>query len=350
MHPIRAKTIPAHALFLTASLLAFCAHADGFGLPATVTLPDLPAADYGPASFAFDRQKAEFLYAGRERRWSARLDQASAVGRALTLDYGVLLNDSLGAGAALRRGSEYSDLWINGVFAPQRGLRLHVAGGQLRAGEAGALTGSGTVQQNSYLLGAQRAWKAGPLSSLGVAAFAVDANEAGAATGADYGFGVEPEPVPFAGRQQGHVLNLSLRPYENARIELRRERSRLSLRGAEALTGERELVANRVRFSQLLDNCTRLQGGYSANEDTNRVDLGVAMKRWQVNVSRTDASGDRSLAFGLGYRIPLGGTVGGGTRCGVRLEERRSFETIIDSTVRRPAQFPHAPLNADGAG
>jgi hypothetical protein len=336
---------------LACLLLCACsAHANSKP-PAPGNLPDLPnASDAKPGHFDVDGNSAELGYATRQRTWGARLDEYRDLARSITLDYGTLLTNELGAGAALHRGSDYSDLWINGVYAPDHDFRLRVAGGQLRANENASSGADGvpnTVQQNSILFGARRSWRDGLVSGVGMSAYAVEANDAGATTSTPApAFDDAPsEPQePARGRQQGHVLNLSLQPTSQSKIDLSRERNRLAYYSAKGASGDHDVVASRVRFSQYFDNCTQLQGGYSSSDESSQIDLGLNHDRWHINVSRVQAVGSNGTAVNLGYTLPLGGSPNDAATCALQPDNGRSAASIIDTTVSRPAQFPQQPL------
>jgi hypothetical protein len=332
-------------------LCACCAQAST--LPATSNLPDLPnASDAKAGHFDVDGNSAELGYASRQRTWGARLDEYRDLARSITLDYGTLLTNELGAGAALHRGSDYSDLWINGVYAPDRDFRLRLAGGQLRANDnasSGASSVPNTVQQNSFLLGATRSWRDGLVSGVGMSAYAVEANDAGATASAAAPVfddaSSEPQE-PAGGRQQGHALNLSLRPTAQSKINLWRERNRLTYYSANGASGDHDVVASRVRFSQNFNNCMQLQGGYSSSDESSQIDLGLNHDRWHINVSRVQAVGSNGTALNIGYTLPLGRSPNDAATCALQPDNSRSAKSIIDTTVSRPAQFPQDPLTA----
>jgi hypothetical protein len=314
------------------------------------SLPDIPSTDSAkPGHFGLDGERVELGYATREQKWGARLDEYLGLERSVTLDYGTLLTDELGAGAALRQGSTYSDLWVNGVYAPDRDFRLRFAGGKLRANDAALDTGGApsAVQQNSVLLGARRSWRGGLVSGIGMTAYAVEANDAAAAHAASLNAVPSDAQAPTGGSQQGHVLNLSLQPTSQSKIDLSRERNRLAYYSTDGTRGGHDVVASRVRFSQYFDNCMQLQGGYSSSEDSNRLDLSVGRDRWHVSVSRVEAFASNDTTVGIGYTLPLGSTRNGGANCALH-PKARTFEPVIDTTVSRPEQFPRDPLISAG--
>jgi len=309
-----------------------------------LNLPELPASRTGAPHFGLDRQQAKLSYDGAHQTWGARLDEFSRLKPSLTLDYGKLLTDQLGAGVAVHHEINYSDVWVNGIYAPAQDLRLHVAGGQLRAATDSGIPASNAneVLQNSYLLGAKRYWKGGLLSDFGISTYAVEASTTDnpAATGAE-------EFAP--GRQEGNTLNLSLQPLPGSRVELSRETRRLTYYFGADNQDQQYLVSNRVHFSQRLDDCLRLQGGYSTNEETRQVDLKLARKKWFFRVSHTQDGDSNDTTVGIGYTLPLGRTSSSNSKCAPQPDGGSGFGSIIDSTVKRPNQFPVTPLTADSS-
>lgn len=345
------RSITAKACCLAGMLLCAGLAQAGAQQATYSNLPDIPSTDNAKAGhFGLDGESVELGYATRQQKWGARLDEYLGLERSVTLDYGTLLTDELGAGAALRQGSAYSDLWVNGIYAPDRDFRLRLAGGQLRANDTAVDAGGApnAVQQNSVLLGARRSWRGGLVSGIGMTAYAVEANDAAAAHAASPVSAPSDTQELAGGSQQGHVLNLSLQPTSQSKIDLWRERNRLAYYSTDGTHGGRDVVASRVRFSQYFDNCMRLQGGYSSSQDSNRLDLSVGHDRWHVSVSRVEALASNDTTVGIGYTLPLGSSGNSGADCTLH-PKVRTFEPVIDTTVSRPEQFPRDPLTSSGA-
>jgi len=309
-----------------------------------LNLPELPDAQTATPHFGLNKQQAKFGYDDTHQVWDARLDEFAELKPSLTLDYGKLLTDRLGAGVAVHHEINYSNVWVNGIYAPAQDLRLQVAGGQLRAATDSGIPASNAneVLQNSYLLGAKRYWKDGLLSDFGISTYAVEASTADnpATAGAD-------ELAP--GRQQGNTLNLSLQPLPGSRIELSRETRRLTYYFGADNQDQQYLVSNRVHFSQRLDDCLRLQGGYSTDEETRQIDLKLARKKWFFSVSHTQDGSSNDTTVGVGYTLPLGRTSSSNSKCASQPDGGAGFGSLIDSTVKRPNQFPVTPLTADSS-
>lgn len=313
------------------------------------SLPDLPGAEESaPGHFSLDEQSATLGYDSRLQKWSATLDEYSYLNPGLKLDYGMLLTSEFGAGATLTHHTGYSELLVNGVYAPRRNLRLRLAGGQLRAASEDA--SSNAVMQNSYLIDVKKNARSGKLlSDFGLSAYTVRANDA---DGADYS-GVsafdEDEMVEgdvdsgagAAGRLDGYSLNLGLQPTPYSRIELRRERTHFTYRYGDGIRGGDYRDVNHVRYSQYLSNCARFQGRFSAGADSGRIDLSLAKSRWNVGVSRSVDSSISDTAVQVGYTIPLGQSRSGSDEC---TSPARAFGALVDATVIRPSLLPSGPI------
>jgi hypothetical protein len=326
-------------------------------------LPDLPGADEAaPGHFLLDEQSAEFGYDSRFRKWGAKLDEYSYLNPSFTLDYGMLLTSKFGAGASLTRHIGYSEVLVNGVYAPKRNLRIRLANGQLRTSNDYVSASGGpsnAILQNSYLVDVRR--KAGNgrmLPDFGLTAYSVRAN--GSDPTAEYAENrsdlsaltddgmldaVDVDSSSLAaGRLDGYMLNLGLQPTPHSRLELRRERTHLRYHFGDGNGGDEYRDVNHIRYSQYFSNCARLQGRYSSTENFNRLDLKLAKNRWSVNLSQALDSDSRDTAIQVAYAIPLGRSRGGSRDCGSRLATARAFEPLVDATVAWPDQLPRAPL------
>ena len=305
-------------------------------------LPELPGSGSDPGSphFGLDGQKVELGYGGRVRIWDAKVDEYLN-SPAVTLNYGRVLSDRFAAGAALRRQNNFSDFWFNGVFAPKRDLRLHVAGGQLRTSMDPSAEGGSpdAVMQNSYLVGAQHYWKDSLVSHVDISTYAVEAStDNGAAATNDGSGNLAP------GRQQGNVLNLSLQPLPGSHIDLSRESRQLTYVYRGENQDQQSTVSNRLNFTQRLDDCLSLQGGYSTDQQVDQLNLKLARNKWYISVSRSRDGSNDNMSFGVGYQLPLGHAPGDRSKCTAPAPNAPTFGPLIDATVQRPDQFPSGPL------
>lgn len=314
-------------------------------------LPDLSeSGEAAPGRFDLDEQSVTLGYDSRLEKWSATLDEYANINPSLTVDYGRLLTNRFGAGATLTHQSNYSEVLVNGVYAPKNNVRLRVSGGQLRAfGNGYAMPGHGadTVFQNSYLVDVKKHWtKYKLLSDVGLAAYTVEANvpdytNLSALTDTDMRDTSDMASNGLAaGRMNGYLFKLGLQPTDRSRIELRRETGYLVYSSNDGYRSYENLVSHRIKYSQYLRDCTRVQGSYTTNVDSDRLDLGIAKNNWNINLSRALDSGARDTEIQIGYVLPLGRLSHRDRDCGSNLENINLFEPIVDTTIKRPQQFP----------
>jgi hypothetical protein len=326
-------------------------------------LPDLPGADHAnPGQFSVDEESVFLGYDGRFSKWGATLDEYSYLNPSLTLDYGMLLTNKFGAGATVTHHNGYSDVLINGVYAPKRNLRLRLAGGQLRTSSDFASAWGyqpSPLLQNSYLVDLKRNAGIGRLvSDFGLTAYTVRANGAGQSSRYSDFSALTDEDMPdsseidsdtlAARRLDGYMLNFGLQPTPYSRVELKRERTHLSYRYGDGYQGNEFRDINHVRFSQYLNNCARLQGRYSGAADSQRVDVSLAKNKWSVSVSRAVDYGVPDTAIQIGYAISLGKARSSSGDCGSQLATGRMFGSLVDATVARPIHLPREPLGEGG--
>lgn len=308
-------------------------------------LPDLPTVQAeAPGYFDLAGESAEMGYATRVEKWSAKLDQYLDLSPSLTVDYGLLLTNRLSAGGTFRRENAFSEVILNGVYAPQRNVRLRLTGAQLRnaGGFASAVNGDNAILQNSVLLNARKSWdKYLFLSDLGLTAYSTQANAPAALTTL-----AGDDSSLARGRKDGYMLNLGMHPTAHSRVELRREFGHLSYSFGENARYAADLASSRMKYSHYLGNCMRVQGRYSTGSDAERLDLNLARNKWSINLSREQGM-DNNSAIMIGYTVPLGTR---GTQsmhddaCSGRPSGAPAFEPIIDASMARPTQLPSAPL------
>lgn len=306
-------------------------------------LPELPGeGEAAPGYFDIDADGAELGYESRYEKWSASVEQIRALDPNVKVDYGLQLTSKLGAGARFTRHSSLSEVVLNGIIAPQENVRLRLTGAQLREADGWLLGGSGTrsgVLQNSYMLNARKVWrKYQYLSDVGVTAFSTQAS----APLLSQDLGEWEQDQLLYGRKDGYMINLGLKPTAHSRLEMRREFSYLSYPGdATQIVPQ---MSSRVKYSQYLDQCTRVQGGFSTGPESGRIDLHIARNNWSINLSREQIGDGDNTAIRLGYTIPLGARPSRSNRCTGMMEKTPGFEPIVDASVARPPQLPSEPL------
>jgi hypothetical protein len=318
-------------------------------------LPNLPGGDAArPATFNIAEDSAAIGYETRFEKWGAKVDQYMDVNPALSMDYGLQLTNSLGAGGMLTRRNEYSEVVLNGIYAPKPNLRFRMTGAQLRAStDTFSIPSSAdsAFMQNSYLFGAKKFWnKYEHLTDMGVTAYSVEASAPSSTRysltpAADEMDDGELRPATLApGRLNGYMFNMGLRPTPQSKLELRHEVGILTYRFTSTGRRYEQLVSNRVKFSQYLGNCIRVQGGYSASTDFDRLDLKLTKNNWNVRLSREQEGNNIDMAVHLGYVIPLGRSTRRAAHCAIAPEQTPSFEPIVEAITQRPQQIPREPL------
>jgi len=344
------KTLRAGALRMS-FICAFAVSAAASAGVKPQDLPSLPGADIPtPWHWAVDEESATFAYQTQFEKWEASVDHSSGLGPSLAVDYGVLLTNRLGAGTTFTRDNDYAELVANAVYAHRRNVRFRLSGAQLRtAGDSvlSAFDGTPDFRQNSYLFSARKYWPENRyVSGLGLALYRVDATpSAPAMLPLELNELDEDRPASIAaGKLDGFMLNLGLRPTWESKIELRREFSHIDYRPYPGSLRREFLSSGRVSFQQYFGNCLQLHGGYSAGSDAGRLDLGLAKDNWSLRLSQDFNDADQDTLLQLSISIPLGGKVGESGTCLAQREVAPSFAPIVDAALQRPLQFPREPL------
>ncbi len=308
-----------------------------------------------PGYFDIEEESASIGYETRFTKWGAKVDQYMDVNPAITMDYGLLLTNKLGAGGRFTRQDDYSEIVLNGIYAPKRNLRFRMTGAQLRTtpGYLGMQDGAfDGFLQNSYLFGVKKYWnKYQHLADIGIAAYSIEANAPSSARIP------QDDELPDAddalasafapGRLNGYLLSLGLRPTPLSKLELRHETGNLSYSFGAGMQRDERLVSNRISYSHYLGNCLRLQGGYSASTEFDRFDLKLAKHNWNIRLSRENDAGSSDTAVHFGYMLPLGRKRNHAMSCGFEQGGASSFESIVNAATQRPLQLPNDPLIAE---
>lgn len=308
-------------------------------------LPDLSANHGGPAHFYLSGQSAGIGYVERDRKWDAKLDAYQQLHPSLDVDYSTLLTSKLGAGMTLNHRSAQTEILLNGVYAYKHNVRLRLSSGQLwSSGDES----TSPVMQSSLLLAARKVWNLGHfLSDLELAAYSVEAG-AGTAAPSSPDLAIMAgggDMEAGAGRLDGYTVQVGLRPELGTRIELQRDSSHFTHQINRTTRIEAISASNRISYWRQLDNCVRVHTGLHSNADSERVDVGVAMRNWRFNVSHAqNDAGIGDTTVHVGYSIPLTGTQPPPAACKRPPEGPPAFESVVSAAVRRPAQLPQTPL------
>lgn len=310
-------------------------------------LPDLQGGMQAPGYFGLARDRAMIGYNGQQEKWDAKLEQYT-VAPALTLDYGRALSKQFGVGGTLTHREQQSEVVVNGIFAPKKNVRFRIAGSQLHSATDGS-SGIAAVQQQGYLLGAKKYWDHYEyLSDLGISAYKVEANAAASSavstlTDPDtLDAGMAGMQLPASGRTDGYQLSLNLRPSPVSRLELKHDLNQASYFGDAAAMRSESQSSNRVRYSHFFDDCLQLHGGYASTSSSERFDLTLTRDRWNLQVVREQNDGAGSTAMRIGYSVPLGQRPNTRRQCGSVGAPR--FDSIVNATMKRPAQLPAEPM------
>jgi hypothetical protein len=114
-------------------------------------LPNLYSNIATPGHFRLDDYRAAIGYDERDKKWNAQIDGYLHDYRSLGLNYGTLLSERVGAGVSLTHRHDYSEMLVNGIYAPSKDVRLQISSGQQRsAADPFASSDSSGVLQNSY--------------------------------------------------------------------------------------------------------------------------------------------------------------------------------------------------------
>jgi hypothetical protein len=293
------------------------------------SLPVLPGEnEAAPGYFSIDEQSAAVGYERNHEKGNAKVEEYLNLDPLLSLDYGILLTNTFGAGASLARQGDQSRLQVNAVFAPARRLRIHLAGEQSASGSP-----SDAGVRNGYSADIKRIWgKNSMLSDIGLGAYTMQADGAGYAglSSADNADDAAIERV------DGIMLDLGLRPSAGTRLALRREQGFLKRLMQDRYRRSASFAANHLSYSHYLRDCTRLQGSYVDGIDARGWDLNIAKDNWRIGMSRAVDAGRGDVALSVGITIPLDGRNRRNSDCGFDADSAPEFEPIVDAAIARP--------------
>ncbi|GGC60378.1 hypothetical protein [Undibacterium terreum] len=322
------------------------------------SLPELPGEDVSaPGHTDLKGKSLSLNYDSMQQKWRASIDEYKSSNPMFMFDYGLRLTDQLAAGGRVTHQREYSEVLVNGVYAPRPSLRFTVSGGQLRPNSdyvsESANNGYNALLQNSYLLDVKKYWSKDSLvSDVGISTYVVEANgkstgktASAVSSGMDMG---DTESMyldtPALGKKASLVFNLGLHPTADSRVEWRRERGRLNYYVGDEIRDREYLMSSRFKYSHNIDNCTQLQGRYRSSDNYDRMNLGIERNNWNFSISRTRDDGVADTGFQIGYKIPLSGSLSSVSNCKQKPESAPSFSPILDTSTSRPDLFPRDAL------
>jgi hypothetical protein len=311
------------------------------------TLPDLPLPQSSQVT-RFDANSGGVTlgYADADQGWGALASRPAGTDAALQLTYGSVLSEGLGAGVNLQVRPRQSEVILNGIYDPAKDLRLHLAVGQLRSSNTYQFVFGDyakSVAQSSYLLDVRKYWAPGSLlRNFGASAYQAGSRERGAEATLVRADGTGRLAT---GTQQGYMLNLSLAPTPHSKLDFGRGLDRTEYAMADGVANAAGNAVRQASFTQFLDDCLQVRGGYRGNPWTDEVQLDLTRGSWQLGVSRQTArdSGDSAIALKMGYSIPLGKTRSIAT-CRSKPRSVTAFAPVFKAVTARPAKLPSAAL------
>lgn len=320
-------------------------------------LPDLAAPSDLPASrFAMDGKTATVGGDTSDQTWTTRITYPSRLDAAMNLDYGLQLDPRLTGGANVVYGTRHKEVLLNAIYAPQPDLRFKVSSGQLRQTDSFQFASgphADSVAQRNYSLDVRKYWdQSAFFSDISLMAWRAHANEPDVeqktvvrTNDEDTLVYVDPRALA-AGVQEGYRLNIGVAPLPQSRLELGTGADYLSYDFANGSVARDDATSRRVKYTQYLDNCSRLQGSYDSNAYSRSLGLSVAQGAWKIGASRTVErdNGDDHYALNAGYTIPMGKTSGHANTCASELKNARSYGSMVHNSATRNPNLPAAPL------
>jgi hypothetical protein len=308
----------------------------------------------GTGYVGVDAQRIAVGEDGFANTWEARVEGYQDVRPLLKIEQGRLLTEKLGAGGSYTVGSGYSELVMNGVFAPESDLRVQLTAAQMRSRETFMTLpdqGSQALFQTGYLFDIQKKWgNEDVLSEAGIAVYTASAEEGTArnlrsSMPAAGQYANDGDAGRLAtGRLDGYMLNLRLQPTSRSDVTLIYKRENLAYHSGGSSMIMDGHSSGAVNYSQSFRGCSQFDGRFSKGYDMEQVDLHFEKGRWNLNLLRTQANDYRDTSVHVGYSIPLGRSGGNAARCDSEPESAPSFGAVVDAAIDRPQLLPKEPL------
>lgn len=339
--------MPLPLRFLLLTVLLGPGHAWAVQSDIGATLPDLPLPRSAQVTrFDANPGGVSLGYADADQGWGALASRPSGTDTALQLTYGSVLSEGLGAGVHLQVRPRQSEVVLNGVYDPVSDLRLHMAVGQLRSSNTYQFVFGDyakSVAQSSYLLDVRKYWAPGSLlRDFGASAYQAGTRE----RGAEETLVREDGTGRLAtGVQQGYMLNLSLAPSDQSKLDFGQGIDRTQYAMADGSGNGAGSAVRQASYTQYLDNCLQVRGGYRGNVSTDEVQLDMTRGSWQVGLSRQTLrdGGDSAVSVKMGYSIPLGSKRSVAT-CRSKPRNTAAFAPVFKAVTGRPDKLPSAPM------
>ncbi|MEB0135954.1 hypothetical protein QN362_11500 [Actimicrobium sp. CCC2.4] len=339
--------MPLPLRFLLLTVLLGPGHARAVQSDIGATLPDLPLPRSSQVT-RFDANPGGVTlgYADADQGWGALASRPSGTDTALQLTYGSVLSEGLGAGVHLQVRPRQSEVVLNGIYDPASDLRLHLAVGQLRSSNTYQFVFGDyakSVAQSSYLMDVRKYWAPGSLlRDFGASAYQAGTRERGAEQTM-----VHPDGTGrlATGMQQGYMLNLSLAPSPRSKLDFGRGMDSTEYAMADGAGNGSGNAVRQASYTQYLDDCLQVRGGYRGNAWNDEVQLDMTRGSWQVGLSRQTLrdGGDSTVAVKMGYSIPLG-VKHNVAKCRSTPRNTAAFAPVFKAVTARPDKLPSAPM------
>lgn len=268
-----------------------------------------------------------------------RLDGYSAVKPSVAIENGWLLRSDLGIGGAYKFRNDYSDLLLNGVYAPRKDVRIQLSVSQLRSGEGFVVPHNRdlvSVLQTSYVAGIRKLWtKSSVLPEAGVSVFAARA--------------AEPIRTDLASRQLemgtmgGYMLSVAARPAYHSRIELGYRSQGVAYDHPLADVLREKQSVRSLDYARLFDDCSRISGRFSTGAGANQMNLQFERRGFSIAVmqSRSTHSTDNMIRVAYSRALSSSGKY---PSCSGAPVAPTSLQALVDSTTARSPFLPAQPL------
>jgi hypothetical protein len=268
-----------------------------------------------------------------------RLDGYRALAPSVVLERGWLLSDELGVGGAAAMHSGSSELLLNGVYAPRKDVLVRLSVSQLRASRVATYGGgeAETVQQTAYVSSLNKQWsKSRFLPEAGFALYTARAD------------GVDRQAMMSEGLQTGsmagYMVKLAAHPMARARVELSYQTQDV-LYGVNAADLTHDLQASTsLNYSQSFDDCSQIQGRYTAGPGVAEADVRYQFGAFNVGVLQTRSNSYSNTALRVGYSMPLGAVKPKPVNCAAPPSNASPFGAVVHAATARSPYLPKAPL------
>lgn len=304
-------------------------------------LPSLPGEERANPKGAVNVDAGNIIIRDRapDNILGLKLDSYQAIKPSVVLENGWLLRNDLGVGGTYVFRNDYSDLLFNGVYAPSNDVRFQMSVSQLRSGEGFSMPNNRelqTVLQTGYLASIKKIWNTSDaLPEASVSVFTAKSAHPRSQTNAASHLEM--------GTLGGYLLNLAVRPTYHSKVELGYNAQSLAYDYAMAEPRQKQIQSS-VGYSQMFDDCSRVNGRYSTGAGTDQVNFQFERRGFVVEMQQTKTANNTDKAIRVGYSQPLGGSPTKYVNCMETPIAPTGLQSLVDATTARPAYLPSHPI------